>query len=246
MKLAIFSASTTLYALSSASIMNMSNMINNITSGTGPTSLRTFGTVEQILLSDYQNYGCWCFLAQEPKGKGQPVTAIDYACRTLLQSYECVEMDSLAAGETCVAHETVYTDPFINFMDTPSETQILEACKLANGDAMTCAVRTCTVEVKFMVDWWPIQQTIYANTYDPELSRYTHVDSNGVANFDYDAECQIIKGAASEKQCCGSYPARFPYRINGAYGTRACCNDKTYNTATFDCCNDDTIALSCA
>lgn len=246
MKLAIFTASTALFSLSTASIMNMSHMINNITAGTGPSSnLRTFGTVEQILLSDYQNYGCWCFLAQEPKGKGQPVNAIDYICRTLLQGYECVEMDSAAAGETCDAHETSYNDANVNFMNNPTDQDVLDACTAANGGVVNCAVRTCTIEVAFLRDWWPVQQQTYAQTFDAELPRYRHNNVDGSANFDFDAECQIIKGAASEKQCCGSYPSRFPYRINGAYGTRACCNDKTYNTATFDCCNGDTIALSC-
>lgn len=240
----IFSASTFI-ALSSASILNMSSMMGNMTSGAPNPGLRTFGTVEQILLSDYQSYGCWCFLAQEPKGKGQPVNQVDYACRTLLQAYECVEMDSAAEGETCVAHDTSYNDANINFMNNPTDADILQACKDSNGGVENCAVRTCTIEVAFLRDWWPIQQQTFSGTFDNELARYRHTNTDGSANFDYDTECQIIKGAASEKQCCGSYPGRFPYRINGAYGTRACCNDKTYNTATFDCCNGDTIALSC-
>jgi len=243
MKLAI--ATSTLVTLASASILNMSHMINNITSGTAPSNLRTFGTVEQILLSDYQNYGCWCFLAQSPKGKGQPVNSIDHICRSLLQGYECIEIDSVASGETCVPHEQSYNDANVNFMTSPSDGDILDACLLANGGVVDCAVRVCTIEVAFLRDWWPIQQQIYANNFDAEVSKFSHVNA-GVANFDYDTECSITKGAVSQKQCCGSYPSRFPYRIDGAYGTRACCDGKTYNTATFDCCDGDTIALSCA
>merc|ERR1711976_946622 len=84
MKLSIFS--TLAFPTSFASLINMSNQLNNATKN---PSLRTFGTVEQILLSDYQNYGCWCYLAQVPKGKGQPVNQVDELCRRLLQGYEC-------------------------------------------------------------------------------------------------------------------------------------------------------------
>lgn len=161
MKLAI--ATATLVSIASSSILNLSHMINNITVGTGPSNLRTFGTVEQILLSDYQNYGCWCFLAQTPKGKGQPVNAIDYICRSLLQGYECIEIDSVASSETCVPHEQSYNDADVNFMVTPTDGDILDACLLSNGGVANCAVRTCAVEAAFLRDWWPIQEQIYAS-----------------------------------------------------------------------------------
>ena len=68
--------------LASAKMANMERMSKNLTESRD-SSLRTFGTIEQILLSGYKNYGCWCYLAQEPKGKGKPVNAIDEACRRL-------------------------------------------------------------------------------------------------------------------------------------------------------------------
>jgi hypothetical protein len=67
--------------LASAKMANMERMSKNLTEPRD--NLRTFGTIEQILLSGYKNYGCWCYLAQEPKGKGKPVNAIDEACRRL-------------------------------------------------------------------------------------------------------------------------------------------------------------------
>ena len=69
--------------LASAKMLNMEKMSANLTETQSDLSLRTFGTIEQILLSDYKNYGCWCYLAQTPKGKGKPVNAIDEACRSL-------------------------------------------------------------------------------------------------------------------------------------------------------------------
>ena len=73
--------SSVLFGVSYSSMQNIERMAKNLT--VNNPNLRTFGTVEQILLSDYQNYGCWCFLAQTPKGKGQPVNAIDSVCKRL-------------------------------------------------------------------------------------------------------------------------------------------------------------------
>ena len=88
-------------------------------------------------------------------------------------------MDSAAEGETCVAHNTGYNDADINFMDNPSDEDVLNACKASNGGVVNCAVRTCTIEVAFLRDWWPIQQQTFSGQFDAEVSRYSH------ASFDY-------------------------------------------------------------
>ena len=144
-------------------------------------------------------------------------------------------------SNSCTAHSTSYSNPNVDFASNPSNEDIYQACFNANGQTNNCETRVCTVEIAFLRDWWSIQVQVYSFQFDAELSRYQH--SQG---FTQDSDCQIIRGTASEKQCCGDYPNRFPYRVNGAFGERACCDGKTYNKSTFECCNGDTIALTCA
>ena len=112
---------------------------------------RTFGTMQQILLADYKNYGCWCFLAQEPQGRGTPVNEIDRVCRSLAWGYECINMD-----EGCSAHETHYNAPDIDFTTAGLlDDEIRNACLTANGNVNGCEVKVCLVENAFLRDWWP-------------------------------------------------------------------------------------------
>ena len=148
-------------------------------------------------------------------------------------------MDSTDLGETCIAHETAYNEPNVNFMAYPTDQSIYDSCMFSNGNVDNCAVKVCTVEVSFLREWWPIQQQVFKETFDPEMKRLSHAE-----NFDTSAECNINRGGYSERQCCGSYPARFPFRTLD--GDRACCDNRTYQTSTFECCDDSTVSLSCA
>jgi hypothetical protein len=160
------------------------------------------------------------------------------------QGYECIDMD-YASTEACSAHETSYVDAMVDFTSNPSDALVYQSCFNTNGQVNSCATRVCTIEIAFLRDWWAIQSQVYRGQYDAELATYQHVH-NGAENFVPEDSCSIIKGAASQRQCCGNYPTRAPFRVDGAYGERACCDGQTYNTANFDCCDGDTIALSCA
>ena len=72
--------------------------------------------------------------------------------------------------------------------------------------------------------------------------------SHAAGNFDSDASCTINRNAPSEKQCCGTYPGRFPYRTSSAGDgvvDRGCCVDKTYASNNMECCDDGSVMLSC-
>jgi hypothetical protein len=154
------------------------------------------------------------------------------------QGYECVEIDSTASGETCIGHDTDYNDANVDFMAYPTDESIFNSCMASNGGVDNCAVKACTVEVSFLRDWWPLQQQVYSGTFDPEMARLSHDK-----DFDTSAECAIIRGGYSERQCCGKYPTRFPFRTLN--GDRACCDERTYQTSSFECCDDSIVSLSC-
>ena len=145
-----------------------------------------------------------------------------------------------ASTEACEAHTTSYNDAQVDFTSDPSDAVVYQSCYDTNGQTNSCATRVCTVEIAFLRDWWAIQSQVYRGQYDAELPTYQHMQG-----FVPEDSCTIIKGAPSQKECCGEYPTRFPFRVDGAYGERACCDGQTYNTASFDCCDGDTIALSC-
>ena len=59
----------------------------------------------------------------------------------------------------------------------------------------------------------------------------------------------VAIGSASdngERQCCGTYPARFEFSTHG--GSRACCGENTYDTYKLQCCEGDFVSQigSCA
>ena len=42
-------------------------------------------------------------------------------------------------------------------------------------------------------------------------------------------------------KCCGEYPARYPF--NSEDGAQGCCNGKTFNALSLECCNDALLAV---
>ena len=62
--------------------------------------------------------------------------------------------------------------------------------------------------------------------------------------FDPKEDCPtVLATQKSDKECCGQYPLRFPYKhLNGE---RGCCVDKTYRTDLMFCCEDGSVKLAC-
>jgi len=199
--------------------------------------LRTFNGFEETLLSDYLQYGCWCYIGTgndgTHRGRSTPVNAFDKVCRQLANGYECAEIDSAQEGETCVASQLNYNKVFLNFVINPSSDVISDACEAANG-GVNCASRACAVELGFLRDWWVLQQQFFFGILDNEASTYKHKAFGG--SFDPEESCLTMRGETSQKECCGNYPLRFPFRNLG--GSRSCCGDTTYWNEIHQCCGD--------
>ena len=62
-----------------------------LTNSTGMPLLRTFNGFEETLLSDYLNYGCWCYIGTgndgTHRGRSAPVNEFDTVCRQLANGY---------------------------------------------------------------------------------------------------------------------------------------------------------------
>lgn len=72
-----------------------------------------------------------------------------------------------------------------------------------------------------------------------------------LGGFDQEGECKSEcaggncggNGGPTEKQCCGTIPNRFPYKMSDS---RKCCEGKTYDANLYQCCQDGSVALTCA
>ena len=115
---ALFSLAFTFFCeIISADFKTMTELLQN-SNVSKPTSskirpqLRTFNGFEETLLSDYLQYGCWCYMGTgndgTRRGRSTPVNAFDKVCRQLANGYECAEIDSAQEGEICIASQMNY------------------------------------------------------------------------------------------------------------------------------------------
>ena len=96
--LADFAAMETLYERS-IQLMNVSN----------PNSQLRGGMVTGVL-QYLQEYGCWCYFDDiYKKGRGNPVSMIDSACKQLQHGYECAVLDGNLEGDSCVPWKVRYS-----------------------------------------------------------------------------------------------------------------------------------------
>lgn len=198
------------------------------------TGLRSFGTLADFSISTIKDgWGCWCFFDDDSyQGKGPPLNEVDAMCKVLQQGYECFEMDD---GGTC-------TDPWDVVYAPIALTNVVgdeyaDLCQ-ANNPRNNCARRACIIESRFA----------------KEILEY--VDEHGTAGFatenlhsdsawDQRAKCPIrvsAQNANNQKECCGDYPYRFPFKQTG---DRGCCNGVTFDNGLFKCCPDFSIELVC-
>jgi hypothetical protein len=192
---------------------------------------RNFGG-SQATIDQLNEYGCWCYFDEDHgRGKGNPIDAIDEMCKVLADGYECAMRDAEDEGTTCIPWEVDYTSAVGGTGLT-----IAEECAQSNVDS-NCAARACTVEGSFIANL--LDAFISGNSINDD-----HKHSNG---FDIAVGCPVKKsgGGPSNKQCCGNYPDRFPYKTAG--GDRQCCGSRTYNSLTLKCCDPDssTVKFNC-
>ena len=101
------------------------------------------------------------------------------------------------------------------------------ACETANsGDQ--CAIDVCKTEMDFTI------KIATATSVGKTNRDFKH--DNGYNPLE-DGNCPIkTGGVASERSCCGEYPARFPFKNYD--GVNKCCGMKTYDSSVLDCCTD--------
>lgn len=174
-------------------------------------------------------YGCWCYFDEaHGKGKSHPVNEIDAFCKALHEGYECAIIDADSEGdiEACIPWEVSYVPAGVG------ETEdIIDQCADRNDN--NCARRACMVETQFVTSMFRF--TISGGAMD-DSSRH----DNG---FDVEENCPTTQGVPSEKDCCGHYPYRHPYKTYG--GQRNCCGMKTYDITVLSCCPNGKVRVNC-
>ena len=208
-------------------------------------------------------YGCWCYFEQETfLGKGQPKDKIDQLCKDLHFGYECIMLDSLDEDSEhthndpisdqgkapCIPWKITYNSAFnggYNPLGLKQENLIRECERVNPVDS--CQAKVCKVEGWFLNNY--VVEAIFKSGINKEFSH-----KNG---FDSDLECSTGTGEYTqqnersnqpmtsekvEKSCCGFYPKRFSYRLNGV---KECCQRKLYNPTVHECCSDGSAMVSC-
>lgn len=214
----------------------------NKTIADDPTAANDRGFVPfvQNLLLDIQFYGCWCYLDDSwDTAKGPVQDGLDQECKNLVQNYRCLVLDALDRGETCDPQNQDYTE--YNLFG--GSEQLISECRTnANLGAENeqCRMDLCIADGQFTLNMFALmfqQGGIAASQppYDPNVAHSTNTENPG--EFDPAIECLTngLQGAGrSEKECCGSYPERFPFKTFG--GDKGCCAERTYSTLALQCC----------
>jgi hypothetical protein len=195
--------------------------------------------INQILSEEAFNnineYGCWCYIgADHGRGHGAPVNHIDYKCQQLARGYDCAILDSNAANTSCVPWEVFYISGIGG-----GSAALAPTCEAFNADF--CAQTACKIEGEFVL-------AVFNAALSGDGIDDTFSHANG---FDDRAGCPLVNTCqdtygfevCQEQQCCGEYPARYPYRP--LEGARGCCGQNTFDSAVMSCCDDGVARLSC-
>lgn len=213
------------------------------------SALADFAKIEQLLQnstnlpsarqlnSNYLSlfdYGCWCYNPATGfgKGRGKPLDAFDTECRKLAHNYECLIIETVNNAENACENEEPWTtsynlDPagYMHIFNGNID-GVLDACITGNAGNV-CATNVCKAELKFAA------VTIAAAGMDGYSASKKH--DNG---FDAreEGKCEAAQRDTTEdfeRECCGSYPEKFPYKRTAS---RGCCNDRTFDVNNLQCC----------
>lgn len=212
--------------------------------------LRSFGSSwAQEIIQNINGYGCWCYFQDNHgKGNGPAQNEVDNQCKILHEGYSCILMDAEEEGDDdCVPWDVSYNsatglgllvnDVYTNKKNQNNNDSLENAlryrCRKANKKNK-CGERACIVENYFVVRM--VRLFLHGIAFDPSLK-------HSIGIFDPKLDCPHVGGQASDKQCCGNYPLRLPFKTLG--GTRDCCGVKTFNTDLMMCCDDGVVRLSC-
>lgn len=165
-------------------------------------------------------YGCWCnFGSKLLTGQGKPVNIFDEICKDYQLCLRCARIDGKEDGYKCNPKKEMFS------------------AKISSNQTVTCSTNqnTCSSHVcscnydffsRLVVLLWKKK-----DTYD---SSYLH--KNG---FDVEEIC-LKKPGNVAKKCCGEYPKRKPFPLNGKY---QCCQEKKlYETGSDVCCENGFVS----
>ena len=216
-----------LTALSGITLANVTQMKSDIEklNVNGDSLMRGLVQADMGMLNQY---GCWCYFEDDHgSGRGQPVDEVDKFCKTLHDGYSCILMDTEAWEDECIPWETDYESAMgMGGLNGMTMSELQNECEVKNGEG-TCASLTCAVEGWFVQSFF--LYSVNGGTLNQEM-----MHSNG---FDVNDSCPIKQGEFSEKECCGQYPERFPFKTSN--GVRGCCGQRTYDSQMYKCCEVD-------
>jgi len=205
---------------------------------------RGFVPTMMLLMTDIQYYGCWCYLdASWDNAKGPVQDGLDQECKNLVQNYRCLVLDALDRGQTCDPAAQDY-ESYNLFGGSGNLTLdcATSGNELGDQDTSQCRIDLCVADGDFTLNLFALMfQTggIAASQppYDPAVAHANNQGGSSLGLFDPTTDCKYnYQGyGRSEKECCGSYPTRFPFKTYN--GDKACCGDKTYSTISNQCCN---------
>ena len=106
-----------------------------------------------------------------------------------------------------------------------NESNLEAECRNKNVDS--CSVYACLIENLFVLRIF--NDYFLGANFDPFFKH-----SEGWFDPEFDCPHAQIAGSDADKQCCGQYPLRYPYR--GDF--RGCCGNRTFDTEMFQCCSE--------
>merc|ERR1712226_896842 len=190
-------------------------------------------TSQELLdsLEKIENYGCHCIFGFDWKrGRSKPQNSVDYACKDLTNCYKCIKMDNTVDVnqvtndiEKCDPASTEFIYPDLN----KAENDGIYASCLEVNNGNICKTRLCACDTKFTINL--IDQFFSGLELDMAL-KHTGPDSKFFKDHCPASNNLVIP----QKECCGDYPMRFPYRADNG---RACCSGKTFLTDVHFCCD---------
>lgn len=241
-----------------ASFCKLSNIISTLQQlQEGEAADDSDPTVERSLASGWANsmvesingYGCWCYFENDHgKGKGQSQNQVDAQCKILHDGYTCIMLDSEENEDLqneCIPWLVDYTEPMgLHWWaqtgdDEGMKEALVKDCfkknrKTQQGVDPWCAQKSCIVEGYFSINLFKLLTSGV---------KYSHDLLHKKGLFDPSIECIVNKGPKAERQCCGQYPIRFPFKY--IPDKRECCGQNTYNSQFLQCCEDSSVSVSC-
>jgi hypothetical protein len=225
-------AATSFLALAAADYSSIQQQIMAMVRN---SSLRAFAGNVQAAVESFDEYGCWCYFYDNVgRGKGTPVDELDGMCKTLHDGYTCAIIDAeLEGADECIPWEVEYNP------GSGAGNDRFATCQAANPGGDNCAVRACSVEGIFTDNVF----ALLLGGSQADLENFSHSQGFDPAT---DAGCPVkpgVHGSSGAKECCGSYPNRFPFKTLD--GDRACCASRTYNTQILSCCPNGQVKANC-